>query len=159
MYTNLLLGGLLICQLSVLLFVLVAGIKLKSYLLQNVRSFFEQRKDREGNPEQSAFADILDNIGNRLAAAIIASAKGWLMAQNSAAVRQDKAAARQEFQASAPAALQFLMKFSPGIGKIVQKNPELAQLAMSALGNMGGKSEAVISDNGNGHISGDPFKI
>lgn len=157
--TNLLLGGLLICQCLVLLFGLVLGNKLKSYLLRNARSFFEPGRDGEGKATQSPFADILDNIGNRLAAAIIASVKGWLMAQNSAAVRQEKAETRQQFLANAPPAMGALAAFAPGLMKKAMKHPELAQMAMQFMGNMGGqRKEETASNNGN-HAPSNPFKI
>jgi len=159
MFTDLLLGVILICQLSLLLLGLVVGNKLRSWVSQNVRSLFEQRKDLEGKPAQSVFADILDDIGNRLARAIIASVKGWLMAQNSAAVRQDKAAAREELMANAPPAMGALAAFAPGLMKKAMKHPELAQMAMQFMGNMGGqRKEEAISNNGNSHPE-NPFRI
>lgn len=145
--------GVLICQL--LLFVTSLGIatKLMYSLIKSVRSFFEQPEPEK----QSPFADTIDNITSRLAVALIASIKGWLMSQNSIAVRQDKAAARQEIQDNAPPILGMLMKYQPGIGKILGKNPELAQLAMQYLSNRGKAPEEVPANN-NGS-SGNPFKV
>jgi len=157
MLTEILLGGLLLCQLLLLLSGLMLVKKLKSFLSENVLSFFTPK----GKDEQSQFADTLDNIASRLAHAIIASAKGWLMAQNSAAVRQENAAARQELMANAPPALGGLMAFAPGLAKKIVKHPELAQLAMQFMGNMGGgrEREAQASNNGGNHSSSNPFKI
>jgi hypothetical protein len=147
--------GVLICQLLLLATSLLLAKRLMSSLSRNVRLYFESPDEGK----QSPFADTLDNLSARLGAAIIASIKGWLMSQNSIAVRQDKAAARQEIQENAPPILGMLMKYQPGIGKLLGKNPELAQLAMQYLNNrQGAKPPEEVSAGSNGS-SGNPFKV
>jgi len=148
--------GVLICQLSLLLISLIVAKRLTSSLLKNVRSFLES----PGEDKQSPLADILDNAANRLAAAIIAHVKAWLLAQNSIAVRQEKAQLRENLQSNAPPMIGALMKFSPGIGKLITKNPELAQLAINYMQNRGGAGSAPeeVPARNNGS-SGNPFKV
>lgn len=147
--------GVLICQLLLLLISLAVAARLILSLSKSAHSFLES----PGEGKQSPLADILGIVSDRLGAAIIAHAKAWLLSQNSIAVRQDKAAARQELQASAPPWLGMAMKFSPGIGKIVNKNPELAQLAMAAFQNMGNKGASEEEKNNGSSHSQDPFKL
>lgn len=148
--------GVLTCQLLLLLFALVAARKLMLSALKSAHSFLESPEEGK----QSAFADILDSIGNRLGSAVIAHAKAWLMSQNSISVRQQKAAARTEVRESAPPLVSFLMKYAPGVGKIVDQNPELAQAAISAIQGMNQNKEAQNTANGNnGHKQGSPFNI
>jgi len=148
--------GVLFCQLLLLSIVLIWAKKRMSLVSRYVRSFLELR----GEENKSQFAVILEKWIDHLAVAITASIKGWLLGQNSIAVRQDKAAARAELQASAPPIAQALMKYSPGIGKIIAKNPELAQMAMNAFAGMGGKKEGGEGESDNHQApAGNPFRI
>jgi hypothetical protein len=151
--TNLLLVGVIICQLLPLLFVLIAVMKLKSSLLENVRSFFIPQVEGK----QSSFADILDNISSRFASAMIASLKGFLMAENSAVVRQDKAAVRQQLVGDNPM-LAGLAAFAPGLMRKFGKNPEILQMGLNMLQNAGKPREEASAGN-NGGSSANPFKI
>lgn len=150
--TNLLLLGVIICQLLPLLLVFVLMKRLISSLSKNARSFFEP--SAEG--KQSNFADILDNISGRFGAAVVASLKGFLMAENSAVVRGEKAAAKREMMAANPM-LSGLAAFAPGIMNKLGKHPELAQLAMSFLNRKQAGGEEVAAANNGG--SSNPFKI
>lgn len=128
-------------QFLALLFALMWVKRLKSSVITNVRSFLESPKEGEPSP----IAVIGDTLASRLGSAIVASLKAWLLAQNSIAVRQDKAAMREAMQQDNPV-LGMLAKFSPGIGKLLGKNPELAQIAINAL-TRGNK--AISSESGN----------
>lgn len=152
--TNFLLFGVIICQLLPLLFALIAIKRLKSSLSRNVLSFFEAKS----KTEQSSFADMTDQIASRFAAAITASVKGFLMAENSGAVRAEKAAARQQMMEASPL-LQGLQAFAPGLIKKFGKNPEMLQMGLNLLQNaaVGPREEARASSNGGNHS--DPFKI
>ena len=151
--TNLLLLGVIICQLSALFIALVAYFRLKSSLLKNVRSYIEPKP----TGEQSNLADILDLVSTRFASAFTASIKGFLMAENSAAVRQDKAAARQQVMEANPM-LAGLAAFAPGLMRKFGKNPEILQMGLSLLQNAGKPKEEAKAGN-NGSSAGNPFKI
>lgn len=152
--TNLLLLGVIICQLLPLLLGMVLIKRLISSLSASARLFFEPKAEGK----QSSFADILDNISSRFGSAVVASLKGFLMAENSAVVRSEKAQARQQMMAGNPM-LSGLAAFAPGVGKVINKHPELAQLAMQFLNRnqkQAGAEEVAASNNGG---SSNPFKI
>lgn len=146
--------GVLICQLLLTLLTVLMARKLILSLIQNVRSFFEPISEGQKSPLATIGETIIATASDRMAAAIVASAKGWLIGQNSIAVRQEKAAIREGLEAQSPF-IGLLQKFSPGIGKIITKNPELAAMALNAFQN---KGEKHISNNG-GNGSGDFNKI
>jgi len=79
------------------------------------------------------------------------------MAENSAAIRQDKAAARADLLASNPL-MGFAAKYAPGL---IRKNPELAQLALNFLNKGGQRKEENAENNGHEPVTtgGNPFKI
>lgn len=147
--------GVLLCHFLLLLISLFVVKKRISSLLRSARSFYES----PGEGKQSPLADILDNVANRLANALIVHVKAWLLAQNSIAVRQEKAQLRQNIQNSAPPLMGALMKYSPGIGKVMANNPELAQMAINAFAGMGGKKESESENNNGHHELNSPFKI
>lgn len=148
--TNLLLFGVIICQLLLFLLSLVLIKRQMLSLTRAVLSYFVQQPEEK----QSKFADTLDNMAGRFAAAIVASLKGFLMGENSAALRQEKAAARADLLASNPL-MGFAAKYAPGL---IRKNPELAQLALNFF--QGQRQEAKAENNGHEPVnSGSPFKI
>ena len=151
--TNLLLAGVIICQLLPLVFVLILIKRLASWLSKNARSFFEPN----AAGSQSPFADTVDQIAARFGAAITASLKGFLMAENSAVVRQGKAVARQEIMASNPM-LSGLAAFAPGLINKFAKNPEALQAVMSLFNRGGGTAPEEVPAGNNGSSS-NPFKI
>jgi len=152
--TNILLVGVIVCQLLPLLIGLVLLAKLKSSLSRSVHSFV----DPPSPERQSPAADILDLVSTRFASAFSASIKGWLMAENSAAVRQDKRDARQQVLGSSPM-LAGLAAFAPGLMRKFGKDPAMLQMIGGLIQNAtggGSQREAVSSNNGG---SENPFKV
>jgi hypothetical protein len=152
--TNVLLAGVIICQLLPLLIGLAALVRLKSLVLRNVRSFLEP--PAEGQPSQAAV--ILDLVSTRLASAITASIKGFLMGENSVAIKEQRRAALQEVTGSSPI-LAGLQAFAPGLVRKFGKNPELLQAAMQLFQGAGKPREEANSGNNGGSVSSNPFRI
>lgn len=125
-------------------------------LRKSVLTWFLPRTDQSGQPMPSEFADSMTAIAQIFATAITASIKGTILGMNSAAVRQDAAAARELMKTQNPV-LGSLLSFLPkGITRTIVKNPELAQLAMQWVANQG--KEKVSSNNGGGEVK-NPFNL
>lgn len=143
--------GVIICQILLYVFTLI----LLKYSISKVKitltEYFSPGPDQTPSP----FALTVDNISLILAKHIVNSVKGYLLSLNSAEVRTAKAEARRELQESGPPLVSALLGAFPALGKKIIKNPEIAQLAMSAFQNLGKKEDQ--GDNHKPEVN--PFKI
>lgn len=145
--------GVIICQILLFAFALVLIKRRISSLSEIAHSFLVSAEPGKPSP----FADILDNLASRLATAIVAQVKGWLLSQNSIAVRQEKALIKEQLREQAPPLINMLMKYAPGVRKIAEKNPEIVQLALNALQQ---GQEGKSKNNGHEPVNtSNPFKV
>lgn len=146
-------GMVIICQVSLFLIGVVLIKRCISRFLTLARLYFEPKPG--GKP--SEFAELTSILSKTLASDIVASIKMTLLASNSAAVRTEQAMAKREMSAASPL-IGMLMKKFPGLGKTLIEHPELAQMAISKLGTMGGAPAGMEERPGNNHDS-NPFNI
>ena len=126
--------GVIICQ--ILLFIL-AYIVIRS----KIRRFQETIKAYfQGDQEHPSEANILlDTISKKFAGSFTASIKANLLAFQSASVRQERQLAGALVEDSAPPLLGALLSQFPAVGKIIRKNPELAQMLMQSVASLGAR--------------------
>lgn len=109
------------------------------------------------NNDSSQFRQAVDLISKILAGNIVNSLKAYLLNINSQEVRQGKAAARSELNASSPLIAGLMSQF-PGLAKRI--DPGIASMILATLNtrNSNKANEEVKISGGNGNPL-DPFTL
>lgn len=121
------------------------------YLLRYLHSVFRDFVSPEGEGQPSPLAKAMDAGASMLGRAIIAQAKTTMMGQVSGQVRAEQAVngdISEDLLSSNPLAASLLGQF-PHLRKTLRRNPQLADMALSALARrFGGNNGAGIGGSG-----------
>lgn len=144
--TNILLSLILVLFLSLTVTGVILFLKLSSIL----REFITPPAENQPSP----LANTIDAMGTIIARSIVAQIKGFMMGLQSADRRAENAIQGDIAEGLANQnPIGSLLTSFPALRKTLRRNPQLIDMALSALGNKFGHA------NGNNHSSGTQVKF